>query len=98
MKTAALGPLGGLVSLRFAAFDILPHSALLCSMLCLPYPKAFSPYPKAFSPYPKTLSPYPKAFSPCPKTFGWKASLSVCGGNKVIGSKKLIGGKKLVGS
>ena len=32
MKIAALGPVGGSVSLRFAAFDGLPHSASLRSM------------------------------------------------------------------
>ena len=32
MKIAALGPVGGSVSLRFAAFDGQPHSASLRSM------------------------------------------------------------------
>ena len=88
MKTAALGSFGGSVSLGFAAFDVLPHSASLRLI--------FSPYPKAFSPYPKAFSLYPKAFSPYPKAFGSKASLSVCGSKNYFGGKNLIGGKKLV--
>ena len=83
MKIAALGPVGGSVSLRFAAFDGLPHSASLRSMVR--------------SMVSNGRETHQSPMEGEEKTDGERGEETQGGAQNNFGGKKLIGGKKLVG-